>query len=84
MGYTNDDITPHGFRAMASTMLNESGQWNLDAIERQFSHKDKNVIRRSYNHAQHLTERREMLQLWANYLDKLKQRGEIIPLRKNY
>ncbi len=83
MGYTNDDITPHGFRAMASSMLNEMGKWNPDAIERQLSHKDKNVIRRSYNHAQHLKERREMLQFWADYLDELKQGAEIIPLRAN-
>ena len=81
MGYTNDGITPHGFRAMASSMLNEMGKWNPDAIERQLSHKDKNVIRRSYNHAQHLEERREMLQFWADYLDELKQGAEIIPLR---
>jgi len=81
MGYTNDDITPHGFRAMASSMLNEMGKWNPDAIERQLSHKDKNIIRRSYNHAQHLEERREMLQFWADYLDELKQGAEIIPLQ---
>ena len=81
MGYTNDDITPHGFRAMASSMLNEMGKWNPNAIERQLSHKDKNIIRRSYNHAQHLEERREMLQFWADYLDELKQGAEIIPLQ---
>lgn len=83
MGYSNEDMTPHGFRHMASTLLNESGKWNPDAIERQLAHKDKNVIRRSYNHAQYLTERREMLQYWADYLDQLKQGAEVIPLRAN-
>jgi integrase len=73
MGYSNQEMTPHGFRSMASTLLNEMGKWNPDAIERQLSHKDKNVIRRAYNHAQYLDERRVMLQDWANYLDTLRQ-----------
>jgi integrase len=73
MGYSNQEMTPHGFRSMASTLLNEMGKWNPDAIERQLSHKDKNVVRRAYNHAQYLDERRVMLQDWANYLDTLRQ-----------
>ena len=49
------------------------GQWNPDAIERQLSHKESNVIRRAYNHAHYLTERRTMLQAWADYLDQLRE-----------
>ena len=73
MGYSNQEMTPHGFRSMASTLLNEMGKWNPDAIERQLSHKDSNVIRRAYNHAHYLTERRAMLQDWADYLDQLRE-----------
>lgn len=81
MGYNNSEITPHGFRAMASTMLNELG-WNADAIERQLSHRDKNVIRRTYNHAGYLKERKEMMQFWADYLDDLKEGADILPFKR--
>ena len=70
MGYTNDDMTAHGFRAMASTRLNEMG-WPPDVIERQLAHVEGNSVRAAYNHAEYLDERRKMMQFWADYLDEL-------------
>ncbi len=72
MGFGNDQMTPHGFRTTASTLLNEKG-FNPDAIEAQLAHKDGNKVRAVYNRAQYLDERREMLQEWADYLDNLKK-----------
>jgi integrase len=71
MGYGGDDMTGHGFRSMASTLLNEQG-WNRDAIERQLAHGERDAVRAAYNYAQHLPERREMMQAWADFLDQLK------------
>ena len=71
MGYTKDEMTGHGFRSMASTLLNEQG-WNRDAIERQLAHGERNAVRAAYNFAEFLPERRRMMQAWANYLDELK------------
>ena len=71
LGYTTDEFTGHGFRSMASTILNENS-WNRDAIERQLAHVDNNSIRATYNYAEHLDERRRMMQWWADYLDKIK------------
>lgn len=71
IGYSKEEITGHGFRAMASTLLNEMG-WNRDAIERQLAHGERNKIRAAYNHAEFLPLRREMMQAWADYLDQLK------------
>ena len=71
MGYTNDDMTAHGFRGMASTRLNEMG-WPPDVIERQLAHVERNQVRAAYNHAEYLDERRKMMQAWADYLDKLR------------
>jgi len=80
MGYDNDTMTPHGFRGMASTLLNELG-WNPDAIERQLAHKDTNTIRAAYNRAEYMEERTRMMQAWADYLDTLKAGGKVIPFR---
>jgi integrase len=63
-------MTAHGFRHMASTLLNERG-WNRDAIERQLAHSDRDSIRAAYNAAEYLPERRKMMQSWADYLDEL-------------
>ena len=71
MGYTGQDMTGHGFRSMASTLLNEQG-WNRDAIERQLAHGERDAVRAAYNYAEHLPERRRMMQAWADYLEKLK------------
>ena len=81
MGYSGDQMTGHGFRSMASTLLNEQG-WNRDAIERQLAHAERDEIRAAYNYAQHLTERRKMMQAWADYLDELKVEAEVIPFKK--
>jgi len=70
MGYHNR-TTGHGFRHTASTILNESGLFNGDAIERQLAHVQGNKVRGAYNHAEYLPERRKMMQWWADYLDHL-------------
>ena len=79
MGYTKDEMTGHGFRSMASSLLNELG-WNRDAIERQLAHAERNAVRAAYNFAEHLPERRKMMQAWADYLDQLKAGAKITPL----
>jgi integrase len=71
MGYEKHEICTHGFRGMASTLLNELG-YNSDWIERQLAHDEKNAVRAAYNHAQYLPERRKMMQAWADYLNELK------------
>jgi integrase len=71
MGYEQGTVTVHGFRASASTLLNEQG-WRADAIERQLAHGERNLVRAAYNHAQYLAERRLMMQGWGNYLDQLR------------
>ncbi|PZP40155.1 MAG: integrase [Pseudomonas fluorescens] len=81
MGFEKDVIVTHGFRHMASTLLNEQG-WNRDAIERQLSHGERNKVRAAYNHAEYLPERRRMMQAWADYLDELKKTGQLINMRK--
>ena len=70
LGYTKDEMTGHGFRSMASTLLNEHG-WNRDAIERQLAHGERNSVRAAYNYAEFLPERRKMMQWWADYLEGL-------------
>lgn len=64
-------MTGHGFRAMASTRLNEMG-YPTDPVELQLAHKERNKVRAAYNRALRLDERRKMMQEWADYLDKLK------------
>ena len=71
IGLTNDEMTTHGFRHMASTRLYELG-FNGDVIERQLAHGERNKIKAAYNHAQHLSERKTMMGEWANYLDRLR------------
>jgi integrase len=83
LGYGTDDMTAHGFRAMASTRLNEMGGWNPDAIERQLAHQEQDDVRRAYVHAaEYWPERVKMMQAWADYLDELRERGKIAPLMK--
>lgn len=71
MGYEQNEVSAHGFRHTASTMLNESGLWSADAIERQLAHVEANKIRGTYNMAQYLDERRRMMQWWADKVDGL-------------
>lgn len=72
-------MTGHGFRAVASTLLNEMG-FRPDVIEKQLAHKERNETRAAYHRSQYLAERREMMQSWANYLDALREGAEVIPL----
>ena len=71
IGYEKGEMTGHGFRSMASTLLNEQG-WNRDAIERQLGHSERDKVRAAYNYAEFLSERRSMMQAWADYLEGLK------------
>ncbi len=75
LGYGKDEVTAHGFRASASTLLNESGKWHPDAIERQLAHVESDDVRRAYARGDHWPERKRMMQWWANYLDTLKKAG---------
>jgi integrase len=79
LGYAKDEMSAHGFRAAASTMLNESGRWHADAIERQLGHVEGNDIRRAYARGEHWDERIQMMSWWANYIDSLRgDRGIIV------
>jgi integrase len=71
LGYTGDEMTAHGFRAMASTLLNELGK-APDLIELQLAHRERNKVRAAYNRAERLKERAKLMQDWSNYLDKLR------------
>ncbi|WP_286979008.1 tyrosine-type recombinase/integrase [Aminobacterium sp. UBA5514] len=68
LGYGQDEFTGHGFRSMASTILNEHG-WPADVIERQLAYIERNAVRAAYNHAEYLDQRREMMQWWGSWLD---------------
>ena len=80
MGYEKDEMSGHGFRSMASTLLNEQG-WNRDAIERQLAHSERNSVRAAYNYAEFLPERKRMMQAWADYLAAIKSGTKIIHIR---
>ncbi|WP_033074093.1 tyrosine-type recombinase/integrase [Sphingopyxis sp. MWB1] len=75
MGYPKDQMTAHGFRTSASSLLNESGKWNPDAIERALAHMVAGSVRRIYNQSAYWTERVEMAQWWSDYLDELRKGG---------
>ena len=81
LGFTGDEMTAHGFRAMASTLLNESGKWSPDAIERALAHKDKDIVRAAYHRGAHWQERVDMAKWWADYLDVLRKGAEVVPMR---
>jgi integrase len=80
MGYGREEMTGHGFRTLASTLLNEMG-WSADAIERQLAHGERDEIRGAYNRAEYLVERRRMMQAWSDYLDGLAAGGKVVPIR---
>lgn len=82
LDYAKDEMSGHGFRSLASTLLNENG-WNRDAIERQLAHAERNNIRAAYNYAEYLSERREMMQWWANYLEDLAKGGQVIHIQES-
>lgn len=79
LGYDGDEMTAHGFRSTASSLLNESGRWNYDAIERALAHKDADAARGAYHRSAYWPERVEMAQWWSDYLDKLRDGGTVVP-----
>ena len=81
MGFTGDEVTSHGLRTTASTLLNESGKWHPDAIERALAHGDSDAVRGIYNRGHYLEERIKMMQWWSDYLDQLRVGGEVVQLR---
>ncbi len=78
MGYAQDEMTGHGFRAMAATLLNEMGLWHADAIERQLAHSDNNAVRRAYARGEYWDERVKMMRYWSDYLDGLRSGGKLV------
>jgi integrase len=81
IGYTGEQMSWHGFRAMASTLLNELG-FPPDIIELQLAHQERDEVRAAYNRAQRLDERRKMMQAWADYLDGLRSGSNVVPFRR--
>jgi len=81
MGYTSKEVTAHGLRTTASTLLNESGKWNPDAIERALAHGDSDAVRGIYNRGQYWDERVKMMQWWSDHIDILRQGGEVVALQ---
>jgi integrase len=82
LGYDKETMTGHGFRALASTRLNEMG-WPPDVIERQLAHAERNKVRAVYNRAQYMAERKRMMQSWADYLDSLKEESnKVVPIKR--
>jgi integrase len=82
LGYTGDEMTGHGFRALASTCLNEQG-FAPDVIELQLAHKERNKVRAAYNRAERLAERVKMMQAWADYLDGLRASDNVVPIKRS-
>jgi len=82
MGYEKDEMSGHGFRAMARTILDEVLQFRPDFIEHQLAHAVKDPNGRACNRTSHLEERRKMMQVWADYLDGLKAGAKVIPLKR--
>jgi integrase len=78
LGFDKDEMTGHGFRSMASTLLNESGKWSPDAIERALAHSDTDGVRAAYHRGAHWKERVAMAQWWSDHLDQLRNGAEIV------
>jgi integrase len=83
LGYGADEMTSHGFRSTAITLLNESGKWSVDAIERALAHGDSDAIRGAYHRGAHWAERVRMAQWWSDYLDGLREGGKVIRFTHN-
>lgn len=82
LGYDQTQMTAHGFRAAASTLLNESGRWSVDAIERALAHLESNEVRRAYARGEHWDERVKMAAWWADHLDTLRDGAKVLPFSK--
>jgi integrase len=78
LGYSKDQATAHGFRATASTLLNESGKWNADAVERQLAHIEANKVRKAYQRGEFWEERVRMMKWWADHIDMLRESPKAI------
>ena len=83
LGFTQDEMTAHGFRSAASSILNECGLWNPDAIERQLAHVDNDSVRRAYARADFWEERISMMAWWADKCDVLRRGGEVLVFSKS-
>jgi len=81
LGYAGRN-TIHGFRSVASTVLNESSKWSPDVIELQLAHQESNKVRKAYNRAEHLDERRKMMEWWSDYIDSLMKPADVIYINK--
>lgn len=81
LGFTKDEMTAHGFRSSASSMLNECGLWHPDAIERQLAHVDNDSVRRAYARADYWDERVRMMNWWAERCEAMQAGGVVVPLR---
>jgi integrase len=82
MGFKNEDMTSHGFRASASSLLNESGLWNADAIERQLAHVDGDSVRRAYARGEFWDERVRMMPWWADRCEEMRRGGTVVPFKR--
>jgi integrase len=83
LGYDKTELTVHGLRSTASSLLNESGKWHADAIERQLAHQEQDEVRGAYTHAAEFwQERVRMMKWWADYLDNLRERGRMVIIKK--
>ena len=81
LGFAQGEMTGHGFRSAASSMLNEWGLWNADAIERQLAHVDNDCVRRAYARADFWEERVRMMAWWAECCEEMRRGGVVVPLR---
>jgi len=78
LGFSQEEMTAHGFRAMAATLLNETGKFNPDAIERQLAHMETNAIRRAYTRGEYWDERVRMMQYWSDQLDEMRDGARVL------
>lgn len=83
LGFTSEEMTGHGFRAAASSMLNECGLFNADAIERQLAHVDSDNVRRAYHRADYWDERVRMMNYWAERCDAMRRGGDVVAFMKS-
>jgi integrase len=81
LGYDKDEMSAHGFRSTASTLLNESGKWSPDAIERALAHGDADGVRAAYNRGEYWKDRVEMLQWWSDHLDTLRSGATVLLMK---
>jgi len=78
LGFGQEEMTAHGFRAMAATLLNESGRFNPDAIERQLAHMENSGVRRAYTRGEYWNERVSLMQFWSDELDRMRAGGKVL------